>query len=63
MSHERDPSHRQEREQKKAEHAHPTRGPYLASRHLSWVMVVGVILMVAALLVWIFLLPAMRGPR
>ena len=63
MSHEREPSHRQAREQKKAEHAHPTRGPYLSSRHLSWVMVIGVILMGAALLVWTFLLPALRGTR
>ena len=62
MSQERDTSHRQEREQKKAERSHPTRGPYLGSKHLSWVMVVGVILMGVALLVWTFLLPALRGP-
>jgi hypothetical protein len=61
MSHERDQSHRQEREHKKAEHAHSTRGPYLSSRHLSWVMVVGVILMGVALLIWMYLLPALRG--
>ena len=62
MSHEPNASHRQEREQKKAEQAHSTPGPYLASRHLSWIMVVGVILMAAALLVWIFVVPAMRAP-
>ena len=48
MSHEGDLSHRQEREQKKEEHAHPTRGKYLSSKHLTWVMVVGVILTGAA---------------
>jgi len=42
MNHERDLSHRQEREQKKEEYAHPTRGRYLSSMHLTWVAVVGV---------------------
>ena len=36
MSHEGDLSHRQEREQKKEEHTHPTRGKYLSSKHLTW---------------------------
>jgi hypothetical protein len=62
MSHERDLSHRQEREQKKEEHTHPTRGKYLSSMHLTWAMVVGVILTGATVLIWTFLLPALRGP-
>jgi hypothetical protein len=62
MSHERDLSHRQEREQKKEENTHPTRGKYLSSMHLTWAMVVGVILTGAAVLIWTFLLPALRGP-
>jgi hypothetical protein len=61
MSHVRDLSHRQEREQKKEEHTHPTRGKYLSSKHLTWAMVVGVILTGAAVMVWTFLLPALRG--
>lgn len=55
MSHEHDLSHRQEREQKKEEHTHSTPGKYFISRHLNWVMVVGVILMGTALMVWTFL--------
>jgi hypothetical protein len=62
MSHVRDLSHRQEREQKKEEHTHPTRGKYLSSKHLTWAMVVGVILTGAAVMDWTFLLPALRGP-
>lgn len=62
MSHEGDLSHRQEREQKKEEHAHPTRGKYLSSKHLTLAMVVGVIVTGAALLIWTFLLPALLGP-
>jgi fucose permease len=62
MSHVRDLSHRQEREQKKEEHTHPTRGKYLSSKHLTWAMVVGVILTGVAVMVWTFLLPALRGP-
>jgi hypothetical protein len=62
MSHEGDLSHRQEREQKKEEHAHPTRGKYLSSMHLTWAMVVGVILTGVAVMVWTFLLPALYGP-
>jgi hypothetical protein len=62
MNHEGDLSHRQEREQKKAEHAHPTRGKYLSSKHLTCAMVVGVILTGVAVLVWTFLLPALYGP-
>ena len=61
--HERDLSHRQEREQKKEEHTHSTRGKYFSSRHLTWAMVVGVILMGTAVMVWTFLLPVLRGPR
>jgi hypothetical protein len=41
MSNEGDLSHRQEREQKKEQHAHPTRGKYLSSKHLTWAMVAG----------------------
>jgi hypothetical protein len=62
MSHERELSHRQEREQKKEEHTHPTRGKYLSSMHLTWAMVVGVILTGAAVMVWTFLLSALYGP-
>ena len=62
MSHEHNLSHRQEREQKKEEHTHPTRGKYLSSMHLSWAMAVGVILTGAAVIIWTFLLPALRGP-
>ena len=62
MIHEGDLSHRQEREQKKAERTHPTRGRYLSSKHLTWAMVVGVILTGVAVLVWTFLLPALYGP-
>jgi hypothetical protein len=62
MSDKRDLSDRQEREQKKAEHAHSTRGNYLSSMHLTWAMVLGVILTGAAALIWTFLLPALRGP-
>ena len=62
MSHKRDLSHRQEREQKKEENTHPTRGKYLSSMHLTWAMVVGVILTGAAVMIWTFLLPALRGP-
>ena len=59
---ERDLSHRQKQEQEKKEHAHSTRGRYFSSRHLTWTVVVGVILIGAAVLVWTFLLPAMLGP-
>ena len=62
MSHVHDLSHRQEREQKKEEHTHPARGKYLSSMHLTWAMVVGVILTGAAVMVWTFLLPVLRGP-
>ena len=61
MSHEGDLSHRQEREQKKEEHAHPTRGKYLSSKHLTWVMVLGVILTGAAAIIWTLLLPMLSG--
>ena len=62
MSHERDLSPRQEREQEKKEHTHSTPGKYFSSRHLTWTVVVGVILIGAAVLVWTFLLPALLGP-
>lgn len=51
-------SHRQEREHKKAEHGHSTRGPYFSSRHLTWTAIAGAILMGAAILAWTFLWPA-----
>ena len=63
MSHKRDLSHRQEREQEKEEHTHSTRGKYLSSMHLTWAVVVGVILIGAAVMVWTFILPALLGPR
>jgi len=62
MDHQQGQSHRQEREQKKDEHAQPTRGKYFSSRHLTWAMAVAVILMGAAVLVWTFILPALRSP-
>ena len=61
MSNKHDLSHRQEREQKKEEHAHSTPGKYLSSKHLTWVMVVGVIVTGAAVIIWTFLLPALTG--
>jgi fucose permease len=61
MSPEGDLSHRQEREKKKEEHAHSTPGKYLSSMHLTWAMVVGVILTGAAVMIWTFLLPALLG--
>lgn len=63
MSHKRDLSHRQDREQEKDEHAHSTRGRYFNSKHLTWTVVVAVILIGAATMVWTFLLPALSGPR
>ncbi|MBA4416910.1 MAG: hypothetical protein C0392_03210 [Syntrophus sp. (in: bacteria)] len=62
MNHERDLSHRQEREQKKDEHTPPTRGRYFSSKHLTWAVVLGVILTGAAVMIWTFLLPAVLGP-
>ncbi len=63
MTDERDLSHRQEREQKKEEHTHSTRGKYFSSRHVTWAVVLGVILMGTALMIWTFLLPMWPGPR
>jgi fucose permease len=60
MSHEHDLSHRQEREQEKEEHTPSTRGMYLTSRHLTWAVAAGVILIGAAVMIWTFLLPALR---
>ena len=57
MSQEHDLSHRQEREQEKREHTPPTAGKYFSSRHLTWAVVVGVVLIGAAVMVWTFLLP------
>jgi fucose permease len=62
MDHQHGQSHRQEREKKKEEHSHPTRGKYFSSRHLTWTLVVAVILMGVAVMVWTFLLPRLRGP-
>jgi fucose permease len=59
MSH--DLSHRQEREQEKEEHTPSTRGRYFSSMHLTWAVAVAVILIGAAVMVWTFLLPALRG--
>ena len=61
MREEHDLSHRQEREQAKDEHTPPTRGKYFSSMHLTWAVVVGVILIGAAVMVWNFLLPALHG--
>ena len=61
MDHQHDLSQRQEREQKKEEHTPPTQGKYLSSRHLTWTVVVGVIVIGAAVLVWTVLLPWWRG--
>ncbi len=54
MNHEGDLSHRQEREREKEKHAHPPRGRRLSSRHLTWIVVAGVILTGAAALIWTF---------
>jgi|GEM_PF-2175591 len=62
MNKEGDLSHRQLREQKKEEHAHPTRGRYLSSKHLTLAVVVGVILTGVAVMIWTFLLPVLLGP-
>ena len=62
MNHEGDLSHRQEREQKKEEHTHPTRGRYFSSKHLTWAVVLGVVLTGVAVMIWTFLLPALLGP-
>jgi fucose permease len=59
MNQEHDLSPRQEREQEKAEHAHPTQGKYFSSKHLTWAVVAAVILIGAAVMIWTFLLPAM----
>jgi hypothetical protein len=58
MDHQHGQSHRQDREHKKAEHAHPTQGKYFSSKHLTWMAVVGAILMGAAILAWTFFWPA-----
>jgi len=62
MSNEGDLSHRQEREQKKEKHAHSTPGKYLSSKHLTWAMVLGVIVTGVAVIIWTFLLPMLLGP-
>ena len=64
MNHKHDLSHRQEREreEKKEEHTPPTRGKYLSSMHLTWAVVVGVIITGAAVMIWTFLLPALHRP-
>ena len=61
MSDKHEPSHRQEREHKKEEHAQPTRGMYLRSLHPTWWLVIGVVLIGTATLIWTFALPAFRG--
>ena len=58
MNQEHDQSHRQERVHDKEEHTLPTRGTYLSSRHLTWAVVLGVILIGAAVMVWTFVRPA-----
>lgn len=62
MDHQHGPSHRQEREQEKEEQTSRTQGKYLSSKHLTWTVVLGAILVGAAVMVWTFLLPALRGP-
>ena len=62
MNNEGDLSHRQVREKKKEEYAHPTLGRYLTSKHLTLAVVVGVILTGVAVMIWTFLLPMFRGP-
>ena len=63
MNHEHELSHRQEREQKKEEHKGSTPAPYLAGKHVTWGLVIGIIVIGAALLVWTFILPAANAPR
>jgi len=48
-------SHRQEREHKKEEYKHSTLGKHLSSLHPAWYVVVGVILIGAAMLIWILM--------
>ncbi len=55
-------SHRQDREQKRDEHSHPTQGKYFTSRHLTWGLMLGVILMGVAVMVWTFFIPTLRAP-
>jgi hypothetical protein len=50
---EHDLSHRQVREHKKEEYTHRTLGKHLRSLHPAWYVVVGVILVGAAMLIWI----------
>ena len=63
MSHENDLSHRQEREQKKAEHAHSTPGKSLSSLNPTWTVIIGVIVIGAAVLLWTVALPLLRGSQ
>jgi hypothetical protein len=51
---EHDLSHRQERELKKEEHRHSEPKPSLSSIHPAWYVVVGVVVIGAAVLIWTF---------
>ena len=53
--HGHDPSHRQEREHKKAEHTPREPGKRLSSVHPAWYVVVGVVLCGTALAIWMLL--------
>ena len=61
MSHENEPSHRQEREQKKQEHAGPTPAKYPRSK-VGWGLAIGIVVITAAVLVWTFVILPMRVP-
>ena len=58
MEHEHghEPSHRQDREHKKAEHTlHGQQKKHLSSVHPAWYLVVGVVLCGTALVIWMLL--------
>ena len=61
MSHDKDLSHRQEREQKKHDHAGSTPAKYPRSK-VGWGLAVGIVVVAAAVLVWTFVILPMRVP-
>ena len=61
MSHENEPSHRQEREQKKQAHAGSTPAKYPRST-VGWGLAIGLVVLAAAVLVWTFVILPMRVP-
>ena len=61
MSQKPELSHRQEKEKEKDQHAHSTPPRYLSSKNPAGWIVVGVILIGAVVLGWIFLFPPLWG--